>query len=234
MKMKRYVAAAAALLIMVSMIGSGFSYWFFNNVTDEKDQGKINMNVTQLVEVGTVSAASAFGINFDQSTTGRTTYGSNPFTQLGNATGITLTWGDSPTKKAVYNATNDDNQNITDLENGVVYYTFTVTVTLSTKLDNYIDITTNQSGWTKNAGTKNESAGTTTYTFTAYNTEEFNWENVSITYKSGKEPDNQASYLTFLEAVYGAKAKDAGENAATISVKYNVTLSGGNAPTSST
>lgn len=197
---KRFISAAVTMLLALSIIGSGFSIWYFNNNTITNADQQVGTNVTQLVEVGSIAAADEFTINFDQTAEGRANNGSNLSLNDG-CNGITLDFGSNTNKKAVYTSSADG----VDTVEGVVGFTFTTTIKVSAELASYIDINCN--GWTKTG-----EAGSEEYTFSKANEKEFNWEDVTITYKT--EPATKEAYLTFKNIA----------NAANITVSYNVSL----------
>ena len=64
MKKKFLVGSLLPVLAGAAVVGSGFSLWFFNDTENHANQDA-SANVTQLVEVGSVEAASNFGaLNF--------------------------------------------------------------------------------------------------------------------------------------------------------------------------
>lgn len=205
MKMKRFVAAAAALLIMVSMIGSGFSYWYFSNGSTTVDQN-LSKEVTQLIEIGKVTAANDFKLVFDQTNTGRTSQTDSSLTNLGEAKGIWIDWNEATDHTASYESSK--NEGATDTVSGVVKYKFTVTITLSSALAKFVDVTyyttsakTEVSNtWTKARSNGNES-DPVTITFTAENTKEFDWDCVQFTYFNSSEPTSQETYGNLRKAV---------------------------------
>lgn len=205
MKMKRFVAAAAALLIMVSMIGSGFSYWYFSNGSTTADQN-LSKEVTQLIEIGKVTAANNFKLVFDQTNTGRTSQTDSSLTNLGEAKGIWIDWNEATDHTASYESSK--NEGVTDTVSGVVKYKFTVTITLSSALAKFVDVTyytTSDKTEVSNTWTKARSSGNesdpVTITFTAENTKEFDWDCVQFTYFNSSEPTSQETYGNLRKAV---------------------------------
>lgn len=66
-------------MVMLAIIGSGFSFWFFgtsNSVAGDQTLTDNGKDVTQLIAVGSITAADAFKIEFDQTASGRTNNGS--------------------------------------------------------------------------------------------------------------------------------------------------------------
>lgn len=222
MKMKRFVAAAAALLIMVSMIGSGFSYWYFQTSTSTKaDQGLTSngKEVTQLVAIGKVTAASNFKIVFDQTADGR-----KKATNPSGASGVSL--GDKDKTEGIHIVYVDDQETAaiyTKPASGVDHidntfgYTYTVTMTMPTALANYLTIDASSTDFTLATST---SESNTIYTFTytsgkaTTDSVSFDWDKITIGYKENKEPTEVSAYNTFKGIVDNAS----------ITVKYDVTI----------
>lgn len=210
MKMKRFVAAAAALLIMVSMIGSGFSYWYFSNNTVSSSSVAGTKEVTQLIKVGTITAADTFALKFDQanrpsgSTLTKYTVG-----------GIKAVFAESANTVATYTSPTDEK--IVDKVGSQVTYDFIVTMSISASLAEYFNASmkTGVDGWDVK---KADSAvdGKITITFTGNEKNSFDWKNVEFSYVSGKEPTNESDYNTFKGIVNNTSN--------TISVVYTVTL----------
>ena len=68
MKKKFLVGSLLPVLAGAAVVGSGFSLWFFNNTTATEAQNNLNKDVTQLVEIGTITVADNFTVVFDQKT----------------------------------------------------------------------------------------------------------------------------------------------------------------------
>lgn len=230
MKMKRFVTAAVALLLMVSMVGTGFSYWFFNQNKATASQDMGDLTVEQYIKVGSVSKAPNFGLKFDQTTSGRETANSAKVADLDTPTGITLVWDKAATETgtkhtADYTPSTDP---AFDYKEGVVTYVFTTSITISKDLAGYIDVTCSDTSWTKTpATTPEEPSEDVTITFTKEysgtgDAIAFDWEQVSFTYKGDKEPQSENDYLKFRAIVLG----DDTYTKASISVSYEVTLKG--------
>lgn len=201
MKMKRFVTAAVALLLMVSLVGTGFSYWFFGNYSVTNSDTQISKGVTQLVTVGSITAASNFTIKFDQTVTGRTNNGGS-VSLSDTPAGITLDFGTGADIKKVAKYTQG---------NEVGGFTFTTTITISKSLAEYIDFSY-EGGFVKS---RTDGEGNTVITFTKNGATEFDWTKVKLTYNN-KEPQNATEYGTLKSAVESASN--------TISVTYAVTL----------
>lgn len=223
MKMKRFVAAAAALLIMVSMIGSGFSYWYFQTSTSTKAEQGLTSNgkeVTQLVAIGKVTAASNFKIVFDQTAEGRKTAAKGT-----GETGVSL--GDKDKTEGIHIVYADDQKTAAiytkpasgvDHINNTFGYTYTVTMTMPTDLANYLTIAAGSTDFTLATST---SESNTIYTFTYTSSKatddsgiSFDWKNITIGYKENQEPTEVSAYNTFKGIVDNAS----------ITVKYDVTI----------
>lgn len=206
MKMKRFVTAAVALLLMVSLVGTGFSYWFFNNNTTSTASTDLTKSVTQLIEVGSITAAGKFELKFDQATE-PTTSSLTKYT----ANGIKAVFASTATekdKKATYTSPTG---NSVDTVSGQVTYDFIVTMTISEDLAKYFTATTSQSDWTASKqGNK--------ITFTGNEQTEFDWDQVTFSYdtvnKISQEPTSKDELDKLRTAV----------NNGTISVVYTVTL----------
>lgn len=206
MKTKRFLVSTAAMLVMLAIIGSGFSYWFFETNIVEKEQTLGTAEVAQLVEVGTITVADNFSFAFDQTDDGRRDNGNN--VNLGASdkhTGITLKLGSNT--KAVY-------EKDTTVENAP--YTFTVTVTIKKSLAAYFNIESNDANWTVARNDSDENV--TTIVFTSTNATEFDWaSDVKLSYivnGVNKEPTNKSEYEAFANEVATG----------TITVKYKAEL----------
>lgn len=200
MKMKRFVTAAVALLLMVSLVGTGFSYWFFNNYTTSSASVDLTKSVTQLIEVGSITAADSFELKFDQATKPSTSVLTKYTTN-----GIQAVFASNANQKATYTSPSDSN--IVDKVASQVTYDFIVTMTISESLAAYFTAATSQEGW-------NVSKQGTKITFTGNEKTEFDWSKVSFSYESGKEPSNKYGLDTLRSAV----------SSGSISVVYTVTL----------
>lgn len=62
MKKKFLIGSMLPALVGAAIVGSGFSLWFFNNTTTTESQNNVNKNVTQLVEIGTITVADDFTV----------------------------------------------------------------------------------------------------------------------------------------------------------------------------
>lgn len=221
MRTKRFLTAAAAMLAMFAVIGSGFSYWFFqtsDQTTADQTAGK---EVTQLVAVGEVTAADNFTIVFDQTEAGRKAHSganSEDKVNLGTndaTTGITLSF--AGTDKTV-SYTDPATSNIgVDQISDKVGFTFTTTVTITKALGEYFDMAyASDEGWTV---ARTEDDTNVVITFTSTTKREFDWEKVTLSYTVGgenKEPASASAYNTFASVV------NADGN--TVSVAYSVVV----------
>lgn len=224
MRTKRFATTAVAMLMMLAIIGTGFSYWFFQTTNQANASQTPSTDVTQLVAVGSVAAADNFTIRFDQTADGRTNNG-NSVSLGGNdkTEGIKLVFADAANTKAVYTHPTTDT-GVDATEDDKIGYTFTVTVTVSEALAAYFDMSTSDSAWTKTRSAASE--GKVTITFVSETTShteladtEFDWAAVTCTYTvadTDKEPKNATEYNTFKAIV---------ENTSnTVEVAYNVTV----------
>lgn len=202
MKMKRFVTAAVALLLMVSLVGTGFSYWFFNSYTSIVSCDDLTMEVTQLIAVGDIIAADSFKLSFDQTK---------------QPTGSALTKYTTNGIKAVFDtdaktgATYTSPSEAVDTVNGQVTYDFIVTMNISDDLAKYFTATTTQTGWTANKES-NE------IIFTGNEQTTFNWENVTFYYATAEGKNQEPTNIGELNAMRDAVTKGK------ISVVYTVTL----------
>lgn len=221
MKTKRFLTTVSAMLCMLAIIGSGFSYWFFQQSNQvAASQTTTGTKVEQLVAVGSLAAASDFTISFDQTDAGRTTNGHGVSLGTGDQhVGILPVFsGSNPTTKAVYTAPAASDG--VDTIAGEITFTFTTTITISKDLAAYITVTGNN-GWTATRTEATDENDNVVITLKKDEVREFRWlaegsntADVTFSYTDGKEPTNAATYNTFKGIV----------NAATISVAYNVTV----------
>lgn len=217
MRTRRFLTTSAAVLLMLAIIGSGFSYWVFANNSTNSDTVYMQKDVTQLVAVGNIAVADTFKVVFDQTADGRRDYGSN--VDLGSHdshNGITLDFSTGTNKKATYTTPAAGKDQI----DGKIQYKFTVKMTITQSLAEYLKVeyTASSDGWTLTDTTAAAGSGTSehVYTFTAINKNEFDWSNVTISYKDNKEPANVGAYKAFKGIVES--------DTTNIIVKYNVTL----------
>ncbi len=182
MRTRRFFGNAIAMLCMIAIIGSGFALWVFQYKTTA-EQSKIGLSVEQAVNVGEVTAAGSFSINFDQ-----TNHPDGWNTTL-NSThkGITINFNGT-NKVAKYDATNT-----TFVEDNMAVK-FTVAITISADLDEYIDFSTEDTKFTKD----NETTAHVIY-FTSTSANEFDWSKVTVSYRN--EPANYTDYNAFKSVV---------------------------------
>lgn len=197
------MTTVSAMLVMLAVIGSGFSYWFFAaGQTATAQQGTLEKNVTQLVTAGTITPASDFTVSFDQTASGRNTNGGNVNLGTGDTTdGIQIVFAQSATTAATYSGPALDPT--TPADPGFSY-TFKVTVTVSEDLAAYFDINlaTGNTDWTKASST--DGSGNTVITFTSTTSKTFDWANdVTFSYKADKEPSDKAALDTLRTTVDG-------------------------------
>lgn len=218
MRTKRFLATTAAMLVMLAIIGSGFSFWFFGTNVATATQTDTSKDVTQLVVIGDITPATNFKINFDQTANGRQNNGSN--VDLGDndtTDGIKVVFTNpaSDTKTATFNGPNfaegSDHSALDSVE-----YTFTVTITVTNALAEYLKVSSGDTThWT--CGTSAAGDTETTYTFTSTNNKVFDWtSDIKLEYADSKEPTDKSAYNTFKGIVESA------DN--TISVSYKAEL----------
>lgn len=210
MKMKRFVTAAVALLLMVSLVGTGFSYWFFNNYTTSSDSVDLTKSVTQLIEVGSITAADSFELKFDQATKPSP----SSLTQYTHE-GIKAVFATGANQKATYASPTDSDSNTVDKVDGQVTYDFIVTMTISEGLAQYFtaSMKNNVTDWTVEKA-ENAVDGKITITFTGNEKTEFDWNNVEFSYETNQEPTTKDALNTLRSTV----------SSGSISVVYTVTL----------
>lgn len=195
MRTKRFFGSAIAMLCMIAIIGSGFALWVFQ-YKENATQSDIGLSVEQAVNVGSVTPAGSFSINFDQT---KKPNGWN--TGLNNTSnGISIIFATDASTVASYDTT------ATDIEENMAVK-FTVAITISADLAEYIDFTTTNTEFDK-------SVTDNVIYFTSTSASQFDWSNVKITYT--KEPSNYTDYTTFAGVV----------SASTISVTYTAEVVG--------
>lgn len=201
MRTKRFLGSVLAMLCTIAVIGSGFALWVFQ-YTRTKNQADIGLSVEQAVNVGDITVADKFGINFDQT--------SKPSGwDLDNTSkGITINFTETNANTVV-----SYDMDTTDIESNMEVK-FTVTITISSKLADYIDIKTSDDQFTKS--TREDADGDAIICFTSNSAHEFDWNEVKIEYKTGKEPADIAAYRDF----------DGIVKASTISVVYTAEVVG--------
>ena len=187
---KTVVKGLIPLMAGAAVIGSGFSIWFFQEAKVSASQD-LSKEVTQAAGVNTegLAVADAIKVVFDQSKAGRTSaIGEN--TLKAEANGIYTVLGTNT--KAVYTPLGSTGD-IIDEGDGV-YHQFTTTIAVTGGLADYIDIA--YEGVTADTSTANS------WKFAlAKNINEFEWEKVTFSYKTGKEPLKLADYKTFKNVV---------------------------------
>ena len=199
MKKKFLVGSLLPVLAGAAVVGSGFSLWFFND-TEKNANQDASANVTQLVEVGSVKAASNFKIIFDQTEAGR---GSNALTGIPGAKGIYLDWtdGESAKKQAVYTSP-DSNSGAIDSDDNVHVKFVTEIKVSDSKILEYVKLS---------YGSTTVVEGTDTYTITQYfesdtsaENKSFDWTVAKFDYKESKQPSTSALYKEFYKLVHNA------------------------------
>ncbi len=214
MRTRRLMTTVSAVLAMLAVIGSGFSYWFFTTgQTTSANQGTIGKNVTQLVTAGTITPAADFTVSFDQTAAGRSANGGSVNLGTGDTTeGIQIVFSQGATTTATYSGPTLDPTTSGDPG---FSYTFTVTVTVSKDLAAYFDIDSANSAWIITTAT--DASDNAVITFTSTTSKTFNWTtDVTLTYKSGKEPTDKDTLTTFRNVV--------NNTANTITVTYTATV----------
>lgn len=212
MKKKFLVGSLLPVLAGMAVVGSGFSLWFFNNTTATETQNNLNKDVTQLVEIGTITVADNFTVVFDQKT--RT----NDLANAGlAANGIYVDFGSNTNKVAKYNRAVDGEDIIADSTKVV----FTTKIELTNGLDELVKVAYK----TSDSATKDFTYDGTSHSFSYVlefdstitdDTMVFDWEKVVLTYVN--EPKNKTEYETFKTKVTDAATK--------INVTYTATLTG--------
>lgn len=208
MKKKFLVGSLLPVLAGAAVVGSGFSLWFFNE-TEEHAGQTVSANVTQLVKVGSVEAASEFTIVFDQTAEGR---GDKALNGIPAAKGIYLDWGTdeaSAKKQAVYTSPDSDSGAI-DSDDNVHVKFVTVIKASDVKILEYVKLTYESSTVDEYKVVENAVDGTYTITQyfehdTAAGSKVFDWGTTAkFDYKNGKEPSTSESYKNFYKLVHNA------------------------------
>lgn len=212
MKKKFLIGSLLPVLAGMAVVGSGFSLWFFNNTTATETQSNLDKNVTQLVEIGTITVADNFTVVFDQKT--RT----NDLANAGLAAeGIYVDFGSNTNKVAKYNRATDGEDIIADSTKVV----FTTKIELTNGLDELVKVAYK----TSDSATKDFTYDGTSHSFSyvlefdstiANDAMVFDWEKVVLTYVN--EPKNKTEYEEFKTKVTAAATK--------INVTYTATLTG--------
>jgi hypothetical protein len=163
MKRKQVLGTIIPAFMMTAVITSGYAIWHYNDLLRSANQN-LSTNVTQHVEVGTITTADDFKIVFDQTKAGRTSaLESNSVSSdrisadINNfkADGIYLEWKQSDdsysdktdgiTTKATYTSPVEDDvvDNSTDNYALSTYFdvviTFDTTTTISNENDNQLN-----------------------------------------------------------------------------------------------
>jgi len=212
MKKKFLIGSLLPVLAGAAVVGSGFSLWFFNNTTATAEQNDLNKNVTQLVEIGTITVADDFTVVFDQET--RT----NDLANAGLvADGIYVDFGFKTNKVAKYNRATDGGDIIADSTKVV----FTTKIELTNGLDEFVKVAYKTSDSATKDFTYDEASNSFSYVLEfdstiANDAMVFDWEKVVFTYAN--EPKNKTDYQAFKEKV--------NDEATKINVTYTATLTG--------
>lgn len=203
MRTRRFLTTSAALLLMLAVIGAGFSYWFFGSNVEDEAQTVNNPEIVEQVTLGNITTADAFKIKFNQTALGREKYGSNAKFGTADVTdGITLVFDAAATNKtAVFNNTQvDDDQ-----------FTFTVTMSVKNALAEYftVDYSTPDTDWSFEK--KISGATDTEFVFTSTKNKTFDWDKVKFVYETDdttvangtgtKEPKNADEYTALSNLV---------------------------------
>lgn len=212
MKKKFLVGSLLPVLAGAAVVGSGFSLWFFNNTTETATQDNLSKNVTQLVEIGTITVADNFTVVFDQK---------NRTNDLANAglaaKGIYVDFGSNTNKVAKYNKAVDGDDIIANSTKVV----FTTKIELTNGLDELVKVAYKTSDSATNAFTYDGTSHSFSYALEfdstiAEDAMVFDWEKVVLTYVN--EPKNKTEYEAFKTKVNAADTK--------INVTYTATLTG--------
>ena len=209
MKKKLLIGTVLPLLAGAAVIGAGFSLWFFNDASVEIAQTNVSKNVTQLVEIGTITTADDFTVVFDQATR------ANDLVNAGlEAKGIYLDFGAGTNKVAKYHKPTDEGA--VDIIDGSTKVVFTTEIELTNGLDSYVKVSYDSLDLTYDSTSHKFSSELDFNPSTNEDDMVFNWEKVSFTYAENKEPKNKTEYASFKTLVEGS----------TINVKYTATLKG--------
>ena len=224
MKKKLFIGTVLPTIAALGVIGSGFSLWIFSDSNSATAEGSLSTNVENVVTIGNLTNNYTKGTNamtlvFDQS--------KNVVDSEGTATATLNTRGESvhfdndatinAAEKVTYtwNADNkhgDESYQI-DYEEGKTEVTFTTTITVPSDIASYVTLSyTDSLGQTMSTS---DEGLTYTYTILASQISDFstakatgivvfNWENMSVSYKNGKEPTNLTDYKTMKSKVEAA------------------------------
>lgn len=206
MKKKFLKGSLLPVLAGAAVIGSGFSLWFFADSETTQDFVP-EKHITQVVALGDITNSDNFTIVFDQTAAGRKALGLESSTAEAN--GIYINWLGKTNKAAKYASVNDNGQDEIDHETGAnakIYFVFSASITVTntgdTKLEEYFDIAYN------GAKSSTREAGSNTYKIVLNdNVDTFDWEQVTFSYATGKEPANYEQYNAFKKAVTNANIK---------------------------
>lgn len=205
MKKKFLTGSLLPVLAGAAVIGSGFSLWFFAD--SETTQHFVpSTHITQVVALGDITNSDDFTIVFDQTKGSRTNLGVESTTE---ANGIHINWLGKTNKVAKYTSVNDNGQDEIDHETGEnakIYFVFSASITVTnngdTKLEEYFDIAYD------GAKSSTREPGSNTYEIVLEdNVDTFDWEKVTFSYATGKEPSTYAQYNDFKTAVKNADIK---------------------------
>lgn len=209
MKKKFLIGSMLPALVGAAIVGSGFSLWFFNNTATTESQNNVNKNVTQLVEIGTITVADDFTVVFDQKT--RTTNLANAGLA---AEGIFVDFGSSTNKVAQYNKATEGE----DIIAGSTKVVFTTKIELTNGLDEYVKVAYDSENFTYSATAHSFTYSLTFESNTATEAMVFDWEKVAFSYAENKEPKNKEAYKSFKDLVNHTNTK--------INVTYTAELVG--------
>lgn len=227
MKRKQLLGTVIPVFMMTAVISSGYAIWHFNNLMTSASQS-VNTEVTQHVEIGTVSKASDFSIVFDQTQEGRkkaleaaSMSSSDIDADLAKyeAHGIYLNWNSSNTnniydqtssvaegttinKVATYTSPTSEGAVDHSTDNQALNTYFDVVIDLGANISKHVNITTTNSNFrSTTASDSKKIVFSSTNANSATFNKEFSWEKVTFAYKS--EPSNAETYKTLLDDVDG-------------------------------
>lgn len=228
MKKKLFIGTVLPTVAALGVIGSGFSLWIFSDTNHVEKSGSIGVTVENVLNIAkstiTIENESTSKLNFDQTalTTGNDNRPANP-----NGTGLTWT---NPQAATLTSGTLESNYEVDWADN--VKLTFTTTIKVPTAVANYVEFAfTKGTGTTWDCGTFSSedtltNSGFSTYTYTIdtdtlsttdwtsgnLDVKFFDFDKVTASYKTSKEPESLTAYQAMRTAV-----KDS-----TISVDYAV------------
>lgn len=228
MKRKQLLGTVIPVFMMTAVITSGYAIWHYNNLMTSASQS-LNTEVTQHVEIGTVSTASQFSIVFDQTENGRknaltsdSTMNSSDISadlEKFEARGIYLNWNSNNTTnkysdasategtktKATYTSPSIDGAVDYSTDNQELNTFFDVVIDFGSDLNEYVEISDSanaNANFTKSTSSTKTIFSSTNKSNATFN-KEFDWTLVTFAYKENKEPANNEAYKAFLDKVDG-------------------------------